>query len=61
MRKGKEFDSEKPKVVKEQKVEKEAEVEKDSPKVAPKRGSISFPNNPPMRTPPLPFPQRFQK
>ena len=61
MRKGKEFDSEKPKVVKEQKVEKEAEVEQDPPKATPKRGSLSFPNNPPMTTLPLPFPQRFQK
>ena len=61
LRSGKEVDSENPKVVKEQKVEKKAEVEKDPPKTAPKRGSISFLDNPPMRTPPLPFLQGFQK
>ena len=38
-----------------------AEVEQDPPKATPRRGSISFPDNQLMRTPSLPFPQRFQK
>ena len=61
LRSGKEVHSEKPKVVEEQEVKKEAEVEQDPPKIAPRRVSISIPDNPPMRTPPLPYPQRFQK
>ena len=54
LRSGKEVNSEKPKVVKEQKVEKEVEVEQDPSKATPRRGSISFLDNPSIRTPPLP-------
>ena len=61
LRSGKEFHSEKPKTMEEQEVEKEAEVKQVPPKTTPRRGSISFPDNPPLRTPPLPCPQRFQK
>ena len=55
LRSGKEVYSEKPKVVEEQEVDKVVEVKQDPPKTTPKRGSISFPDNPPMRTPPLPY------
>ena len=61
LRSGKEVQSEKPKVVKEKEIEKEAEVKQDPPKTTPRRGSISFPDDPTMRTPPPPYPQRFQK
>ena len=56
LRSGKEVQSEKPKVVKEKEVEKEAEVKQDPPKTTPRRGSISFLDNPPMRIPPMPYP-----
>ena len=39
--------------------EEPKEKPKEDPKV--RLGSISFPDNPPIITPPLPFPQRFQK
>ena len=37
------------------------EIEEESPKVAPKPNSICFLDKPSIITPPLPFPQRFQK
>ena len=40
---------------------KEVEVEEEPPKIAPKSNSISLPDNPLIITPPLPFPQWFQK
>ena len=46
---------------KEVEVEVEVEVEEEAPKVARKPSSISFPDNPPIISPPQPFPQRFQK
>ena len=61
LRKGKEVHSEKPKVVEEQEVEKEDEVKQDPPKITPRRSSISFRDNPSLKTPILPYPQRFQK
>ena len=61
LRSGKEVNSEKPKVVEEQEVEKEAEVKQDPPKITPMRGYISFPNNPPMRTPPPTLPIKVSK
>ena len=61
LRREKEVYLEKPKEVEEQEVEKKAEVKQDPPQTTLMRGSISFTNNPPMRTPPLPYPQRFQR
>ena len=56
LRSGKEVNLEKPKVVEKQEVEKEAEIEQDPPKTTLRRGSVSFPDNPPMSTPPSPYP-----
>ena len=46
---------------KEVEVETEIEVEKDEPNGVPKPKGISFLDNPPIISPPLPFPQRLQK
>ena len=42
-------------------VEIEVEVKKEELSVASKPKGISFPDNPPLISPPLPFPQCFQK
>ena len=44
---------------KEVEVETEIEVEKEEPKGVPKRKGISFPDNPPIISPLLSFPQRL--
>ena len=48
---------------KEDEVKREVEIkpEEVKPAEAPKPRDISFPDNPPIISPPLPFPQRFQK
>ena len=61
LRSKKEVKSSKPREVQGEKFENKVEVEKEPPKVAPKTNSISFPDNPLVITPILPFPQRFQK
>ena len=61
LRSGKEVEPPKPRESQCEKIEKKAEVEKEPPKAALRTNSISFPDNPPVITPPLPFPQRFQK
>ena len=47
--------------MKSKKLRKSLKLSKILLRQPPRRGSISFPNNPPMRTPPLPYPQRSQK
>ena len=61
LRSRKEVKSSKPREIQGKKFEKKVEVEKEPAKAAPKTNSISFLDNPPVITPPLPFPQRFQK
>ena len=61
LRSRKKVETSKPREVQGKKVEDKVEVEKKPPKAALKTNSISFPDNPLVIKPPLPFPQRFQK
>ena len=56
LQRGKEVELSKPKEVKGKEIEAEVEVEEEAPRVAPKPNSISFPDNPPIISLPLPFP-----
>ena len=51
----------KPRELQSEKIEEKAAVKKEPPKAAPRTNSISFSDNPPVITPPLPFLHRFQK
>ena len=61
LRSKKEVKAPRPREFQSEKIEEKAEVEKEPPKAAPRTNSISFLDNLPIITPPLPFPQRFQK
>ena len=55
LRSGKEVESPNPMESQSEKIERKAKVEKEPPKATPRTNSISFTDNPPVITPPLPF------